>query len=338
MNRERILEELSTCKRPLFFFDDDADGLSSFLLLYDYIKEGQGVCVKTNPLDDRLLNKVESYDPDKVFILDIPSVEEDFLSKIKVPVIWIDHHMNSIESKKAIVHNPKKENPEDTRPTSQLCYELVGGKLWVAMTGIVADWVYDKDLVKKFRRAYHDLLPSTVRTPSKAMFESKIGEMGKIFNFLLKGQTKDVKKNINVLTRIKDPYEILNQTTSQGKFLYKQYKTLSKSYDDLLKSAESKIGKDKFLIFKYKTNTSITSQLSNELLYKYPNKIILVLRDQNGYYKGSLRSGKDIDVRSALEKALSGVEGHGGGHKNACGLGIKKECWETFIDALRKEL
>ncbi|MBW2998194.1 DHH family phosphoesterase, partial [Candidatus Woesearchaeota archaeon] len=112
----------------------------------------------------------------------------------------------------------------------------------------------------------------------------------------------------------------------------------SKPYDDLLSRAESKLSKDKFLIFKYKSSTSITSPLSNELLYKHPNKIILVLRDQNGYYKGSLRSGKDIDVRSALEKALANVEGHGGGHKNACGLGVKKECWETFIEALRKEV
>ena len=91
-----IKEELDTCKNPLFFFDDDQDGLCAFLLLYRYKREGHGIIVKTSPkIGNLVLNKINEYLPDKVFILDVAATETDFLEQIKVPVIWIDHHGQS---------------------------------------------------------------------------------------------------------------------------------------------------------------------------------------------------------------------------------------------------
>ena len=40
-----IREELATAKNPLFFYDDDPDGLCSFLLFYKIHREGKGVIV-----------------------------------------------------------------------------------------------------------------------------------------------------------------------------------------------------------------------------------------------------------------------------------------------------
>ena len=55
-----LREELATAQNPLFFYDDDPDGLSSFLLLYRYKKEGKGVIVKTTPkLGSIFVNKVK---------------------------------------------------------------------------------------------------------------------------------------------------------------------------------------------------------------------------------------------------------------------------------------
>ena len=77
---KQIREELETCKRPLFFFHDDADGLCSFLLLYRFIKEGKGIIIKTTPrVDEKFLRKVEEYGPDKIFIVDIAIVDQYFL-------------------------------------------------------------------------------------------------------------------------------------------------------------------------------------------------------------------------------------------------------------------
>ena len=85
----QIRESLDSCKNPLFFFDDDQDGLCSFLQLYRYKGEGKGIIVKTTPkLGALFARKVEEYHPDKIFILDLAAVEQEFLDGIKVPVIW----------------------------------------------------------------------------------------------------------------------------------------------------------------------------------------------------------------------------------------------------------
>ena len=44
-----IREELDNCARPIFLYDDDQDGLCSFLLLYRYKREGKGMIIKTTP-------------------------------------------------------------------------------------------------------------------------------------------------------------------------------------------------------------------------------------------------------------------------------------------------
>ena len=44
---EELREELQTCKRPLIFFHDDPDGLTSFLLFYRFVGDGKGIVLKT---------------------------------------------------------------------------------------------------------------------------------------------------------------------------------------------------------------------------------------------------------------------------------------------------
>ena len=77
---EEIKNELDNCKNPLFFFDDDPDGLCAFLLLYRYKREGHGIVVKTHPkLDNRSVPKVQEYNPDKIFVLDVATLEQEFI-------------------------------------------------------------------------------------------------------------------------------------------------------------------------------------------------------------------------------------------------------------------
>ncbi|HUS50602.1 MAG TPA: hypothetical protein VMZ91_10585, partial [Candidatus Paceibacterota bacterium] len=46
---EEIKEHLDKSQNPLFFFDNDVDGLCSFLLLQRYIGRGKGVPIKSFP-------------------------------------------------------------------------------------------------------------------------------------------------------------------------------------------------------------------------------------------------------------------------------------------------
>lgn len=335
---EYIRKKLKGSVRPLFFFDDDPDGVSSFVQLYKYVGDGKGVCVKGKPvLEQKYAKKVEEFGPDLVIILDKPLVEQEFIDSITQEIIWIDHH--PLQNNKGVKYfNPRKENPEDNTPTSYWVYQIVKEEnpefLWIAMLGIVGDW--NLLLESEFRQKYPELLPETANTPDKALFNSKLGSLIKIVDFNLKGSTTEVMKSIKTLTRIEDPLEIINQTTSRGKFLYKKYLSVNKKYEELLNQV--KIDDEKLLVFRYhESNLAISSQLSNELLFKYPDKIIIVIREKSGELMMSIRSGKQ-NVLKPLQEALKKTNGYGGGHDKACGACIKTTDYDSFIDEFKKNI
>ena len=307
---KQVKEALDTAERPLYLFDDDVDGLCAFLLFYRYKKSGVGIPVKVaGGVTEVFLQKTAGYD--KVFILDVPNVSEEFFEKMTKPIIWVDHHPEHASS--ALTYNIQGT------PTSLLCYTVVEQDLWIAMMGSIGDWVLDKEKAKQFREKYPDLLPASCDTPEKALFDSNIGFLARMMNFLLKGQMKDIKKSMNVLTRIESPYDLL-QKKGPAALLWKRYEVVQKVYEVLLEKAKKEVGED--VVFTYEGNISVTSELSNELLYLYPEKLIVVAREKNGDMRASLRSTKN--VRAALEKALEGVQGRGGGHEHGVWLFCKE--------------
>ncbi len=332
---KEIRAELENSFRPLIFFDDDPDGLCSFLLFYRLIKEGKGIVVKSSPeLDEKFLQKVDEYKPDKIFILDKPLVSQDFLDKIKVKVIWIDHH-EPVKRKKVVYYNPRIKDDKDNRPTSYWCYKIADQDLWIAMVGIIGDW-HLPVFSKEFSKLYPKLLPKKISKPEEALFKTEIGKLVRIFSFILKGKTQDVMKCVKILTRIKTPNEILKQETAQGKFIYKKYKQINGQYEKLLSSI--KVTRSKMIIFMYEQDKmSFTSDLSNELLFKYPEKLIIVGREKSGEMKCSVRS-TNIKLPPLIQGALKDVDGYGGGHTYACGCCIKKKDFKKFIANIRKQL
>ncbi|MBL7054863.1 DHH family phosphoesterase [Candidatus Woesearchaeota archaeon] len=334
---EEIRDELKHCKRPLFFFDDDADGLSSFLLLYRYIKEGSSVVIKTIPkIDNKFLRKVKEYEPDKIFILDIAQVEQGFIDAVKIPIIWIDHHGPFECSGNIKYFNPRLIKKDLLLPATGICYEVVKQDLWIAMVGCIGDY-YMPDFFDEFKKKYADLIGDS-KSVEDIYFNSKFGKLIDLFSFILKGKTSDALKHVKVLTRIKEPYEILNEETPQGKFLFKKYKQINEGYETLLNEALKAKPEQGFFIFIYPdNNTSFTSELSNELLYRFSDNVIIVGREKNGDIKMSLRS-KHKTIPEALARSLAGLEGYGGGHEHACGANVKKEQFEEFVKRLRENL
>jgi len=334
---KQLREHLNNCKRPLFFFDDDQDGLCSFLQLYRYKKEGKGIIVKTSPkLGKVFLRKVEEYQPDKIFILDVAVVEQDFLDDMKVPVIWLDHH-SPLERTNVKYFNPRISNWQDNHPTSFMCYQIVEQYLWIATLGCIADW-FIPSFLKDFKQEFPNLIEIPYKTPGDIIYNTKLGYLIKIFSFVLKGKTDAVKKCIKVLTRIESPYEILNQETAQGKFIYKRYEQMNKLYETLIKDVLQNVKKttDKLVLFTYKDDkSSFTSDLSNEAIYRHPDKTILIAREKNDEMKCSIRTTKII-MPPIIEKALVGLNGYGGGHEYACGLNIKTADFEEFVRRFRE--
>jgi len=329
-----IRNELNNCKDPLFFFDDDPDGLSAFLLVYRYVKEGHGVIVKTHPkLDIRSVPKVQEYCPDKIFVLDVAKLEQDFIDNAKTPIIWIDHH-GPYERRNVKYFNPRIEKKEDNIATTYLCYRTVKQDLWIAMVGCAADY-YMPDFFDEFKEKYNDLIDNEVKSIEDIYFNTKVGVLIKVFSFILKGNTSEVMKYVKTLTRIESPYEILNQETAKGKFIFKRYERINKMYQNLLEEATKDVGKGKFLVFTYEdSRISFTGDLANELLYKYPDKIIIVGRKKDEDMRMSIRSKKTL-LPEALEKALAGLEGYGGGHELACGANVKERNFKEFVDRMK---
>ena len=333
---QQIKEELDNSQNPLFFFDDDPDGLCAFLLLYRYKMEGHGFVVKTHPkLDARSAPKIEQYDADKAFVLDIAKLEQDFIDASKVPVIWVDHH-GPYERNNVKYFNPRIIQKDANIPTTYLCYKVVEQDLWIAMVGCIADY-YLPDFLNEFKKKYPDLL-NDKKTVGDLYFKSKVGTLIKIFSFSLKGKTSDVMKNIKILTRIESPYEILNQETAKGKFIFQRYEKINKLYIDLLDSAVKTAGKEKLLVFTYSEDKmSFTGDLANELLYRFPDRIIMVGRKKDDDVRISLRS-KNILLPPILEKSLVGLEGYGGGHEYACGANVKESHFKEFIERIKNNM
>jgi single-stranded DNA-specific DHH superfamily exonuclease len=337
-----VRKALDESARPVFLYDDDPDGLSSFLLLYRYKGDGRGIIIKTSPeLTDGYVKPVEDAGADLVVILDKALVSQDFLDKIHVPIYWIDHH-TPVDRKKVHYFNPRIADDKDNRPTTYWAWQIVKEArpqdMWIAAAGIVSDW-FIPDFRKEFNEQYHGYLPEKIKRPEEALFDSKIGVIARIFSMNLKGQTKDALTSAKILTRIKHPREILEQTSPQGKFIHKRYMQYEREYQKIL--AGIKPERSKILLFKYDVgSTSLTANLSNELLYKYPKKIIIIARHNNAEYKCSLRAdarySKPID--KAVAKALENIRGHGGGHLYACGAGIHEDDFQKFLDQFAKAL
>lgn len=334
---QQIRDNLDNCKNPLFFFDDDQDGLCSFLQLYRYKKEGKGIIVKTTPkIGTVFVRKVQEFNPDKIFILDVADVQQDFLDEMTVPIIWIDHH-GPFQRDNVKYFNPRIANWEDNHPTSFMCSQVVQQDLWIATLGCVADW-FIPPFINDFKKQFPELIDNPFKTAGDIIYNTRLGHLIRIFSFVLKGKTEEVNKSIKVLTRIESPYEILNQETAQGRFIYKRYEQVNKLYEPLVKDALKAAEKtmDKLFLFTYKDDkTSFTSDLANEATYKFPDKIIFIAREKNDEMKCSLRSSKVI-LPPLIEKSLVGLNGYGGGHEHACGLNIKTLDFEEFVRRLRE--
>lgn len=327
---------LKKAENPLFFYDDDQDGLASYILLSKYIDKGKGIALKSSPvLDNIYLRKIKELSPDYIFILDKPILTQEFVDQVKVPIIWIDHHP-VIDIKGVKHYNPRIHDENDNRPTSYWCYQITKQNLWIAMCGIIGDW-YVPEYIEDFVKQYPDIIKN-YKNPGKILFETEFGKLIRLIGFLLKGNITQIKKNVAVLKKIESPYEILNQTNSRGKFLYKHFEKIEKNYQEIMSIAKKRVTRSKLLIFTYPANRhSLTSFLSNELLHTYPNKIIIIGREKEDQMIMSFRSAK-IKVLPILEKALIGINGHGGGHDHACGGGVAIEQFDEFIENFKKAM
>jgi single-stranded DNA-specific DHH superfamily exonuclease len=336
---EEIRGHLNAAQNPVFFFDNDQDGLCSFLLLQKYIGRGKGFPIKTSPaLTKDYFRKVEEFNSDYIFILDKPEVSEDFVEEVEkrnIPIIWIDHHTIDADKipKYVNYYNPLYEKDKTNEPVTYLCYKIANKKedLWLAVVGCISDNLVP-DFYKDFMKDFPDLCKDH-KNAFDILYGSEIGKIARIIGFGLKDKISNVISMIKFLISSKGPYDFLEEN-NKNKSIHKRFAEIDKKYQKILSKAKKDGISGNLLFFKYAGDTSMSSDIANGLKYLFPNKIITVL-----YTKGVKVniSARGKNVRDLILKAIQGLENStGGGHENAVGAQIRKEDIDEFENRLRK--
>ncbi|MBI5073449.1 DHH family phosphoesterase, partial [Candidatus Woesearchaeota archaeon] len=192
------------------------------------------------------------------------------------------------------------------------------------------------EFTAEFSLAYPKLMKEPVSTVQEALYETKIGRVTRLLSFIQKGQIKKTMNCVKILTRVLGPDDFLEQKTSQGKYLWKWFCEVNKDYEAL----KEQVGKpeDDLLLFTYtEDKMSFTSDLSNELIYRFPHKTILICRQKGLEMKCSIRNTDKV-LPPAINKSLQGLTGYGGGHDHACGICVNIDDFNVFLERLKKEL
>lgn len=326
---EYLRSELDAAKNPLFLHDADGDGLGAYLVLYRINKEGKHIALtKTSCVGKEFLRKVEEINPDKIFVLDVPMMEQEFVDKAKRPIFWIDHHPpQTITNVK--YYNPRIKDPDAYVPTTMMAYQVSRKPedMWLAVAGCLADY-YKPDFLGEFIQRYPNWLEKEEDLPTM-LFKRPIGKLAKLLFFIQKGPGSEVRKSVKILIRIKSPDEIFKEETPAGKYLHKRFQKINDKFEVLLKLAKKTVSRSKLILFYYtEQQWSFTANLANEMYGLNQNKFVIIARKKDGSVKCSLRGN---NVLKYLKEALQGINGTGGGHPVSCGAVINECDWDRFL-------
>ncbi|MGD9276023.1 MAG: DHHA1 domain-containing protein [Candidatus Pacearchaeota archaeon] len=337
---KEIREHLERAQNPVFFFDNDQDGLCSFLLLQRFIERGKGVAIKSFPgLTKEYFRRANELNADYIFILDKPDVADEFFREarqVNIPIVWIDHHdMGKPKKRENVFYFNPSLGKKDYEATSLFCYQVSGKKedLWIAVAGCIAD-AFVPPFYEEFKKTNPDL---TIDSDNALdiYYTSEIGKVAKIFGAGLKDKTSNVVGMLKFLMKVKSPYDVLEEN-SKNYFMHRRFNEINKKFVKLIeKGVDAARANDKILFFEYGGDMSISSEVANALKQKFPSKTIVV------GYMGGAKVNVSIRGKNVKEKILSVVKkldnATGGGHEEAVGARVNIGDWEKFKELFRKE-
>jgi single-stranded DNA-specific DHH superfamily exonuclease len=325
ISKEEILKIrslLEDSSKPLFLFDNDPDGFCSSIILMKNIGRGQAMPIKNFPKGDlNMINKILKILPDKIFVLDKPLLEIEFLKKMKeinIEVIYIDHHEADYGNLKNVFNSfPSSE------PTSYLCQQVFNNEntLWISLLGCIHD-VYSPKYIEKVVIDYPELIRH--KSPNEIKYLDDFGKVVRMLSLSLKSYNSFIEDIISLFLKAKNPYDILNENDENRK-LHQRYNSLNKFINRQLEKA---VVINKLVYLEYSGEYSLSSDISNILYFNNPEKFIVVCYKKEDFVNISLRGecAKKITQKITSELEFS----TGGGHDLACGLRIPLEKFREF--------
>lgn len=212
-------------------------------------------------------------------------------------------------------------------PVTALCYQATQKKedLWIAIAGAIADKFVLPEY-SEFKKQYPELAIDS-DDAFDILYRSDIGKISRILGFALKDRTTNVINMLRFLLKVKTPYDVLEEN-SKNHSMHSRFAQIDKTYKKFLNKAKESVGKDKIIFFQYGGDLSISSELSNELSYAFPGRVVIVA------YITGVKANISIRGKNIKEKVLKSIAGledsSGGGHKDAVGAKIRVEDLEKF--------
>ncbi len=331
-----VQQRLDEVTRRLYFFDNDVDGLASFLLLNSQWPAIDFQCLLSGPSDEELyFTKLQETGFQLAVILDRPMVSERVIQALE-QVLWIDHHP-PVTAYGAQYVNPRKEN--GNIPTACLAQALLPNTnpqtLLLSALGAAWDY-YLPSHFTKLREQFPSLIDTNSTNLDIIHFDSQFGYLLRLLTFLLTGKKSEIHSNIERLRRIEDIRTVFTDTSLQ-----QHYQEKERKYEQLITQAqeEALAMNDALLVFTYAAHDSYTGYLANHLRYLFGKTVVVAktFPDSNRYTM-SIRATDDIDLHTVLPKAFDGLRGDYGGHEHACGAHIAKAEFDTCINRLQELL
>lgn len=339
-----IREHLDNAKNPIFYYDNDTDGLCSYVILRRYLGRGKGVAVRSFPdLDGGYARKAKELSADYVFVLDKPVLSKEFVDSVDsfgLPLVWIDHHdvpraEFEKDFKNVFIYNPARNSGKDKseEPVTYLTYKITGRKedTWLAVVGCIADH-FLPEFVDEFKEHYPEFW-GDVREPFDAYYGTEIGRIAMALNFGLKDSVTHVVQMQNFLINCKGPGDVFIESYANHSFRRK-YVDVKRKYEALLEKAKRFVG-ERTIFFEYGGELSISADLANELSYRFPGKYVVV-----SYKKGEVSnlSMRGKNVKKILESVLKKIDGTGGGHDDAVGARVSTRDLGRFKEVFEEEV
>ena len=337
-----LRSRLEGASSPVFLFDNDADGLCSFLLARRALGKGKGIPVRSYPeLDVGYMEQALILGADLVVVLDKPFISEksiQFLHERSVPLLVVDHHVVPKKYSEELTRAFTEYNPallsgiqNSAEPVSYLMYRALGRKedMWLMIAGCIADHYLPLEWAQ-FTLQFPSL-SGEVKGPFEAYYATRIGQLAQFLNFGLKDSISHVNLLFTFLSACTEPTQVLGDEAPLS-FRDKVH-TLSGELDRLVD--EQKI-LGNLIVVHYGGATSMSADVANKLSYLHPGKYILV-----AYRKGSVTnlSLRGIGVKNLFESIFPFFPGlMGGGHEDAVGGRIVSASIDSFITAFQEKV
>jgi single-stranded DNA-specific DHH superfamily exonuclease len=322
---KEFLDEISKEDKIALIFHDDLDGFASGVLIYDFLKKKcKNISVFPTGISKEMLSNLKDNvkDKNKLIFLDLSL---DFLASElislseKKETLWIDHHKKEVEI--------KEENILEYKTISAICvtrtcYELVDGKRWLALAGIISD------AGNKYSENT-ELIASILKEKNMG-FEEYLEKIVNRLSYVIIYFESDLEKAFELIRSLESDKHLEK--------LEKYYSQVEKEVERIVGEFDTKsekIGKINFYYFKPKY--FIKGIVINKISFKSPNHIYIFANPDGKMIKLSGRCQQGCSVLDILKKSVEGLKDSGaGGHIPAAGGFILKKDLAKFKENLRK--